>query len=193
MASELVTGLSGTKRCLVAHPGNPPILVRVIEVIPVPFTAQEVVEQTCSLMRTIGLSPITVKKEIRGFVFNRLQGAVLREAYCLVRDGIASVEEIDQLVRDGLGLRWSVIGSFETVDLNWRGGISSHAKIMDAAYAAMAAEPGRNEPWTPDVVRQVEAERRALLPLDKWEDRVRWRDRQLIAMLSARPRYRVEK
>lgn len=192
MASEFAGKLSGAHRCLVAHPGNPPFLIRVIEVVPATFTSHEVVDRTCSLMESIGLSPIIVKKEIRGFVFNRLQGAVLREAYCLVRDGIATVEEIDRLVRDGLGLRWSVVGPFETADLNWRGGIGSHAKIMGAAYAAMGAEPGRNDPWAPELVRQVEAERRALLPLDKWEDRVAWRDRQLMVMLSARRRCRAE-
>jgi 3-hydroxyacyl-CoA dehydrogenase len=192
MASEFAAELDGAHRCLVAHPGNPPILIRVIEVVPAPFTSQEAVDQTCSLMRAIDLSPIIVKKEIRGFVFNRLQGAVLREAYCLVRDGIASVEEIDQLVRDGLGLRWSVIGPFETADLNWRGGIGSHAEIMGAAYAAMGAEPGRNDGWTPELIKQVEAERRALLPLDEWEDRVRWRDQQIMTVLSARQGHRAE-
>jgi len=188
MASEFAAGLSGANRCLVAHPGNPPFLIKVIEVVPATFTSNAVVERTCALMRTIGFAPITVKKEIRGFVFNRLQGAMLREAYCLVRDGVASVEEIDLLVRDGLGLRWSVVGPFETVDLNWRGGIGRHATIMGPAYAEMGAESGRNDPWSPELVRQVEAERRALLPLDQWEDRVAWRDRQLMAMLSDRRR-----
>jgi 3-hydroxyacyl-CoA dehydrogenase len=192
MASEFAGELNGAHRCLVAHPGNPPFLIRVIEVVPAKFTSQEAVDQTRSLMRSIGLSPITVKKEVRGFVFNRLQGAVLREAYCLVRDGVASVEEIDRLVRDGLGLRWSVVGPFETADLNWRGGIGSHAKIMGAAYTEMGAEPGRNDPWSPDLVRKVEVERRAVLPLDQWDDRVAWRDRQLMALLSARRRHRAE-
>ena len=184
--SEIAGELHGAHRCLVAHPGNPPFLIRVIEVVPAPFTTDETVDRACSILRSIGLSPIIVRKEIKGFVFNRLQGALLREAYCLVRDGVASVEEIDRLVRDGLGLRWSVVGPFETVDLNWRGGIGKHAKIMGAAYAAMAAEPGRNDPWTPELVDKVEAERRAMLPLDKWEQRVRWRDRKLISMLAAK-------
>ena len=78
-------------------------------------------------------------KEVEGFIFNRLQGALLREAYCLVRDGVASVEDIDRVVRDGLGLRWSVIGPFETVDLNIRGGIAQHALKMGPAYARIAA------------------------------------------------------
>ena len=134
------------------------------------------------------LSPILVKKEPLGFVFNRLQGAVLREAYCLVRDGVATVEDIDRMVRDGLGLRWSVTGPFETVDLNTQGGIASHAEKLGAAYAAMGMERGQRDPWTTELVKQVEAERRALLPLSEWQSRVRWRDRELMSVISARRR-----
>ncbi len=185
-ASEIAVGLAGAARCLVAHPGNPPFLIRVIEIVPAPFTAPAAVERTCDLMRSVGLAPITVRKEIRGFVFNRLQGALLREAYCLVRDGVASVEDIDLLVRDGLGLRWAVVGPFETADLNRRGGIGAHAKIMGEAYRAMGAERGQDDPWTPALIDKVEAERRALLPLARWEERVGWRDRQLMRLLVAR-------
>jgi len=191
-ASEFASGLSGAHRCLVAHPGNPPFLIRVVEIVPATFTSRDTTSRACAFMRSVGLSPITVKKEVRGFVFNRLQGAVLREAYCLVRDGVASVTDIDRLVRDGLGLRWSVVGPFETADLNRRGGIGEHAKIMGAAYAAMGEERGQNDPWTPELIRKVEAERRSSLPLDHWEDRVRWRDRQLMAILAARLRSRQD-
>lgn len=190
-ASEFAGELSGAHRCLVAHPGNPPFLIRVIEIVPAPFTSNDVTDRACAFMQSAGLTPIVVKKEVRGFVFNRLQGAMLREAYCLVRDGVAGVEDIDRLVRDGLGFRWSVVGPFETADLNRRGGIGSHAQIMGAAYAAMGAERGQNDPWTQELVSQVEAERRAQLPLDQWDDRVRWRDRELMAMLAARMKRRA--
>jgi 3-hydroxyacyl-CoA dehydrogenase len=131
-----------------------------------------------------------VRRELTGFVFNRLQGAVLREAYCLVRDGVASVEDIDRVVRDGLGLRWAVIGPFETVDLNTRGGIGAHARRLGPAYARMGAERGQHDPWTPDLVAEVERQRRETLPLDDWEARVTWRDRALMALLAARRRTR---
>ena len=185
-ASEFAAGLGGASRCLVAHPGNPPFLIRIVEIVAAPSTSHEAVERTCALMRSVAMSPIIVRKELRGFVFNRLQGALLREAYCLVRDGVASVEDIDRLVHDGLGLRWSVVGPFETADLNRRGGIGAHAKIMGDAYAAMGAERGQHDPWTPELIGKVEAERRALLPLHRWEERVRWRDRQLMSILAAR-------
>lgn len=185
-ASKMAQGIRGKERCLVIHPGNPPYLIRVAEVIPAPFTSDDTVERSERLLEKAGLVPVRVNCEVEGFVFNRLQGALLREAYCLVRDGVASVEDIDLIVRDGLGFRWSVMGPFETVDLNTRGGIKAHAGRMGPAYERMGAERGQHDPWTEDLVAKVEAGRRAVLPLDQWEDRVAWRDRSLMALLAAR-------
>jgi 3-hydroxyacyl-CoA dehydrogenase len=148
--------------------------------VPSPFTAEAITGRATEVYRAAGLRPVLVRREVEGFLFNRLQGALLREAYCLVRDGVASVDDIDEVVRSGLGLRWSVIGPFETVDLNTRGGIESHAAKMGPAYERMGAERGQNDPWTPELVGDVTAQRRALLDLDDWDERVRWRDRQLI-------------
>ena len=184
--SSFVGNLSGRHRCLVAHPGNPPYLIPVIELVPAPFTASGVVERALSLYQNCGLKPIVVRKELEGFVFNRLQGALLREAYCLVRDGVATVDEIDTVVRDGLGLRWSVIGPFETVDLNTRGGIASHAIKMGPAYERMGAERGQHDPWTPALVEKVAAARRAALPIEQWDERVAWRDQNLMALIRNR-------
>jgi len=173
-------------RSLVVHPLNPPFLLRVVELVPSRRTNPEVVRRAEGLMRSCGMSPLTIGKEIEGFLFNRLQGALLREAYCLVRDGIASVEQIDRAITDGLGMRWSVIGAFETVDLNTRGGIASHAEKMGPAYARMGAERGQNDPWTDELVATVAAQRRDLLPLEAWAKRVRWRDSQLMELARLR-------
>jgi L-gulonate 3-dehydrogenase len=189
--STFAAGLPGQARCLVAHPGNPPYLLSVVELVPAAFTSTETVSRTAQIFEQAGMAPILVRKEVEGFVFNRLQGALLREAYCLVRDGVASVEDIDRIVRDGLGLRWSVIGPFETADLNTRGGIASHAEKMGPAYARMGAERGQNDPWTPELVGRVEQERRARLPLDHWAERVAWRDRALMALLACRRRHNL--
>lgn len=185
-ASRFAADLPGRSRCLVVHPGNPPFLLRVAEVVPAPFTAPDTVERTEALLRRADMTPVRVAKEVEGFVFNRLQGAMLREAYCLVRDGVASVEDIDRVVRDGLGLRWAAIGPFETVDLNTRGGIAAHAERMGPSYARMGAERGQDDPWTAELVADVAAQRRAALPLDQWAERVAWRDRLVMALLRAR-------
>lgn len=180
--SRFATDDCAPERVIVAHPGNPPYLLPVIEIVPGSKTLPQTIERASQIYRQAGLKPVFLNKEIEGFIFNRLQGALLREAYCLVRDGIASVEDIDEVVRSGLGRRWSIIGPFETVDLNTRGGIASHAQKMGPAYERMGAERGQHDPWTPDLVEKVSEQRRAVLPLDKWDDRVRWRDEQLMRL-----------
>lgn len=185
-ASQSADHLPGRRRVLVAHPGNPPFLIPVVELVPAPFTDVGTVERAEAVLSEAGMVPVRLKREVEGFVFNRLQGALLREAYCLVRDGVAEVEDIDALVREGLGLRWSIIGPFETADLNTQGGIEAHAARMGPAYARMGAERGQDDPWTPDLVARVTAARRARLPLDRWAERVAWRDRRLMALVRQR-------
>jgi len=185
-ASQFAADLPGRERCLVAHPINPPHVIRMIELVPAPFTAPDSLARARALFASAGYDAVTVHREIAGFVYNRLQGAVLREAYCLVRDGVVGVGDLDRLVRDALGFRWSVVGPFETVDLNTRGGVKAHAEKLGPAYEAMGAERGQSDPWTEDLVEKVAAERRRLLPLDDWEARVAWRDRELAALAAFR-------
>jgi 3-hydroxyacyl-CoA dehydrogenase len=182
--SRSTEGLPCAERALVAHPGNPPHLIPVIELVPSAATRPDILDAARGIYSDAGLSPVVVRREVEGFVFNRLQGAVLREAYDLVRDGVASVEDVDTVMRDGLGRRWAFMGPFETVDLNTRGGIASHAAKMGPAYERMGAERGQHDPWTEDLVAEVTRQRRAVLPLSDWEDRVAWRDRQLLGRLA---------
>lgn len=178
--SQIAADLDGRERMLIAHPANPPHIIPVVELVPAPFTDPAAVDRLDALLTRCGMAPIWVTREVEGFVFNRLQGAVLREAYCLVRDGVASSADVDRVMREGLARRWSVVGPFETADLNVRGGIAAHAERMGAAYARMGADRGQDDPWTPELVARVAAERRAALPLDQWEARVAWRDDELL-------------
>lgn len=184
--SSFAADLPGRARCLIAHPGNPPYLIPVVEIVPAAFTDAHVAQRADDLFASLGMAPVRVAREVEGFIFNRLQGAVLREAYCLVRDGVASVADIDRVMREGLAPRWSVIGPFETVDLNTRGGIASHAEKMGPAYARMGKERGQDDPWTPELVAEVARQRRAVLPLDQWTTRVSWRDIELMALTRDR-------
>jgi L-gulonate 3-dehydrogenase len=185
-ASSFAGELAGRDRCLVVHPGNPPYLLPIAEVVPAPFTRDDVVQAAATLLADAGMSVVHVRKEVEGFIFNRLQGALLREAYCLVRDGVAGVEDIDRVVREGLGRRWAVVGPFETAALNAQGSIQSHAERMGSAYARMGAERGQNDPWTPDLVTRIADELERRLPREAWADRVAWRDDALIALERAR-------
>jgi 3-hydroxyacyl-CoA dehydrogenase len=184
-ASAFAAELAGRERCLVAHPANPPHVLPLVELVPAPFTDEAMVERVSELLTGAGMSPVRVGREIEGFVLNRLQGAVLREAYCLVRDGVADVDDVDRVIREGLGRRWAVIGPFETADLNTRGGIAEHARRLGPAYARMGAERGQDDPWTPALVERVTAQRRRALPLERWDERVAWRDRMLLVLRDA--------
>lgn len=184
--SKVTSELDTRGRTLVAHPGNPPYLIPVIELVPAAYTEADCLDRSAEIYRSAGLSPVRLNFEVEGFVFNRLQGAVMREAYCLVRDGVIDVEGLDTVMRQGPGLRWSFMGPFETVDLNTRGGIASHAVKMGPAYARMGAERGQDDPWTPELVSLVEGQRREQLPADEWEERVAWRDEQLMRLAAMR-------
>lgn len=184
-ASDFAAHLPGRARCLVAHPANPPFLLPIVEIVPAPFTAPAVVERTRALMAQAGQEPVVLKREVNGFIYNRLQGAVLREAYWMLKEGVADVRDIDTVMTSGLGLRWSIIGPFETADLNYHGGLEEHARRMGARYREMGAERGQPDTWDTDLVSRATAERRTLLPLDQWDARVAWRDARLMSARAA--------
>lgn len=183
-ASVSAKGLELEQQIIVAHPGNPPHLIPVIEIVPSNITSPEIVQKAIDFYRSVGMKPVLLQREIEGFIFNRLQGALLREAYALVRDGVADVDDIDTIVREGLGKRWCFMGPFEVADLNTRGGIRAHAEKLGPTYERQGAERGQKDPWTPELVEKVEAQRREILPLDQWEQRVQWRDEQLLKGLD---------
>ena len=108
------------------HYWNPPILMPLVEVVPGDETDASVVAAVCDVLAEIGKHPITVAKDVPGFVWNRLQFALLREAMWLVEKGAASPETVDLVVREGLARRWRHIGPFEAVAL---GGTETWSRV----------------------------------------------------------------
>jgi 3-hydroxyacyl-CoA dehydrogenase len=185
-ASAFTHGLNIASRVLVVHPVNPPYLVPVVELVPSPDTSRATVEFADALMRGLKRSVVHVRKEVQGFVLNRLQSALLREAWALVEDGVASCEDIDRTMRDGLGWRWSFMGPFETIDLNAQGGVADYANRLGALCQEIAQSRTHEEPWSADLISKVEAERRSVLSQDELANRRAWRDRRLMAFAAAR-------
>jgi L-gulonate 3-dehydrogenase len=183
LPSAFTEGLAGRHRCLVVHPINPPYLVPAVEVVPAPWTAPEVVERTGQLMRAAGHAPIMMKREIDGFVMNRLQGALLQEAFRLVSEGYAGVEDVDIGIRDGLGLRWAFMGPFETIDLNAPGGVADYIARYEGLYENLWPSQQHKVNWQ-EASGPIEAERRTLLPQDRLAAHATWRDRRLMALLA---------
>ena len=129
-------------------PGNPPYLPKVAEIVPAPLTSPETVPRAVGMVETLAMSPVVVAAGIEGFAFNRLPGALLREAYCVVRDGIVSPVDVDTLVREGLGLRWSIVGPFATNELSTRAGLRHHAERHGRICARLDIERSTEDRWT---------------------------------------------
>jgi 3-hydroxyacyl-CoA dehydrogenase len=134
-------------------------------------------------MQACAQIPSVLKKEIQGFVLNRLQYAVISECYRLWEDGVASVEDIDKTVRDALGLRWSFMGPMETISLNAPGGVPDyHERYGDIVDAVNASQKPRL--WNKERVARLEAERLESRPKMDIASRRAWRDRRLMALLA---------
>jgi L-gulonate 3-dehydrogenase len=182
--SDFTESLAGRGRCLVVHPVNPPHLVPLVELCRTPWTTDDAVSKTRALMESVGQVPVTVEREVEGFVLNRLQGALLNEALRLVAHGYVSPEDVDRCVRDGLGLRWSFMGPFETIDLNAPGGVADYAARYGGFYDRLEAQPLPSAGWKHEVVARIDADRRAALPAEDLPSRQVWRDRRLMALLA---------
>jgi len=181
--SRFSEGLKGKHRCIVAHPVNPPHIVPIVEISPAPWTSAEVVAKTRALHEKAGQVAITVKREVEGFILNRLQAALLLESWRLVKEDFVSVEDLDKCVKDGLGLRWSFMGPFETIDLNAPGGVPDYAKRYGQVLHGMMANV-KNDLWDDALVAKVDGERRKTMAQDKHAEREAWRDRRLMALIA---------
>jgi L-gulonate 3-dehydrogenase len=129
-----------------------------------------------------------MKKELDGFIMNRLQGALLEEAFRLVADGYATIEDVDIGLRDGLALRWSFMGPFETIDLNAPGGIREYCERYQSIYANIFPQMQRRVDWAGTVMDKIEPDRRQKLPADELQQRQLWRDRRLMALAAHKRR-----
>ena len=185
-ASAFTAEAPKRSRFLVAHPVNPPHLVPVVELVPAPWTDPDAVDGVRALMDRVEQLPVTVTREIEGFVLNRLQGALLREAWALLEEGYASAADIDRTVSDGLGLRWSFMGPFETIDLNAPGGIDDYARRLGGLYHGIAASRANPQPWSDELIEKARVQRREALPMDGLVQRSEWRNERLMALIAHR-------
>ena len=183
-ASRFSETLGGRARCLVGHPVNPPHLVPLVEISPAPWTSGEAVERARQVYAGIGQTPILVKKEIDGFILNRLQGAVLNEALRLVGAGYVSAADLDKTIKDGLGLRWSFMGPFETIELNAPAGIPDYCARFEGMYRAMAQMPPGEQVWDQANIDRIVADWGPAPAPEAVRAKSRWRDLRLAALAA---------
>ncbi|MCL4351269.1 MAG: 3-hydroxyacyl-CoA dehydrogenase [Firmicutes bacterium] len=179
LPSQIFSHMQHKGRCVVVHPVNPPFLVPFVEIVPDENTAATTVRVVKRLMESINQKPIVLTREYPGFVLNRLQVALVNEAISIVQQGIASVADVDDAVKFGLGRRWAFMGPFETLDLNAPGGIRDFLERFESMYL-LARGFHAMAPFSSELLTQLETARRNALPLSQLEDRMEWRDRELM-------------
>jgi 3-hydroxypropionate dehydrogenase (NADP+) len=163
LITEIQKATERPERCIGAHGFNPPHLVPLVEIVPGEATSPETVEATRSLMKELGKTPIVVRKEVAGYLGNRIQGAVHRAARDIVESGIATVEEVDLAVSAGIGLRWALYGPFAVTYFN----TPSHL-IDSYGLSGLVAEGLQGH---------------SLMKGRSFDEMVRWRNEKLIDML----------
>lgn len=144
--TQIAEGLAGARRIIGVHYLNPAYLMPPVEVIPGEATAPEVVERMRAALIALGKSPLVVRREVPGFLWNRLQFALVREAFWLVQEGVATMEEVDLAIRQGLGRRWATAGPFASMDL---GGLDTFNNVGSYLFPHLS-----NVDTVPDFLRE---------------------------------------
>lgn len=183
MMSDVAALTTIPNRCIGVHPTNPPHVVPLVEIIKAEHTAPEVVALAREFMTEIGQSPIVVQREVPGYVLNRLQSALVREAVSLARNGVATVPDIDRCVSEGLGLRWAFTGPYLVEELNGDDVelcFRAYADYYERMWASLSElnDVTRLEERDIDLAREGVAE---ALGASTHEDLLAWRDRMVLA------------
>ena len=184
VASRFTEHLPGRARCLVGHPVNPPHLVPLVELCGAPWTSPDIIARARAVYQGIGQVAVTVNREVEGFVLNRLQGALLAEAFRLVGEGVMSPEDLDETVRNGLGLRWSFLGPFGTIELNAPGGIPDYCARYTGFYKRLASDPAGPEVYGDANAARVIAAWPHAPSAERQAARTRWRNERLAALAA---------
>ena len=172
----------GRERCFVGHPINPPYLVPAVELVPAPWSDQALMDRASALYEAVGMAPIRMQKELEAFIVNRLQTALLHEAFRLLEGGYARSADVDRAIAQGLGLRWSFMGPFETIDLNAPAGVRDYLERYTGIFERLAPDFATGADFNKVLEQGLETEREAALPREALAERQRWRDRRLMAL-----------
>lgn len=145
--TEIARAVKDPARFAGMHWVNPPHLVPLVEVIAGEESSQEVIDEIFALAEQIGQKPIRVYKDPPGFILNRLQYAMIREACNCVQQGYASIEDVDKVMKNGLGMRYACIGPFETMDL---GNLETFFNVSSYMMKELSNDTG-----VPEILRKV--------------------------------------
>jgi 3-hydroxyacyl-CoA dehydrogenase len=153
--TKIAQGLQGASRCVVAHPVNPPHVVPVVEVLGGAHTDPLVVRKSVRFMERVGQTPVLLRKYVPGFLLNRMQAALVREAVSLVKNGVATPEGIDAVIRDGLGLRWALLGPFGVANTNADGGLREYFARYGPSLQMLSQDLTTELGLTPELIESM--------------------------------------
>ncbi|MEM9531094.1 MAG: 3-hydroxyacyl-CoA dehydrogenase [Pseudomonadota bacterium] len=193
--STFLTELEHPQRCLVAHPVNPPYLIPLVELCPGPDTSPAALDSAEALLTGCGMSCLRLKKEVNGFVMNRLQGALLREALRLTESGVCSPEDVDRALTEGLGRRWVFLGPFATGHLNSSTGFRGYMDMLGPAWRRLFDEMREDVTWSDTLVDGAADALAERYPEDAIAAAQAWRDKRLIQLnqhLNAQLNYKKD-
>jgi ketoreductase RED1 len=177
--------LGDASRILIGHPFNPPHLIPLVEVVPGTRTSEDAVQATVDFYTFLGRTPVVERKEIPGFVGNRLQNALNQEANRLVMDGIITPEDLDKVMTSSLGIRWATVGPFLGAHLGGGpGGYRHLAKHIGASMASVLSRPAGSDPTSEQREQLIQAVEQAYGSAT-YSELAEARDRKQLAVLAA--------
>lgn len=184
-ATEQARDMKDASRMLIGHPFNPPHLIPLVEIVPGERTEPLAVKQAVAFYEALGKVPRVLRKEIQGFVANRLQRAIFRESCYLVQQGVVTVDELDDIVTSSIGLRWAVNGPFRSFHLG--GGPGGFETFFKQFGPGMGASWKLQSPVSMDEALQntVIAQAKASFAATPFEQLERERDEKQIALIRA--------
>lgn len=182
LPSAMAEGNPAADRIVIGHPFNPPELMPLVEVVPSPSTSAATMERAIEVYRGLGRRPVRLNKEVPGFVGNRLQRVFNEQSTYLVQQGVIDPAELDELVRNSLGLRWATIGPFESRHLG--GGPGGIRHLAAHVGAAMTFEIGTPDPARNEAVYEA-VEAAYGVGADAYQQLAEQRDRRTRAVLAA--------
>jgi 3-hydroxyacyl-CoA dehydrogenase len=181
--SAFMENLAGSRRCIGAHPVNPPHLLPVVELVLSPSTSAATFERTAAFLRGLGQVPVRINKEIFGYVLNRLQFALVNEALHLIERGYISAGDVDNIMKYGLGRRWALLGVFEAGHLNADGGLRDYYGKFGALIRTLMSELHlAPNALSPALVERIAGPLEQQTPIEQVPARQAWRDRHLAAL-----------
>jgi len=189
--SEMQTAAAHPERCLAAHPYNPPHLVPLVELAPGALTSPEAMERAAAFYAGVGKEPVTLTRDLPGYISNRLSAALWREAVDLVLRGIATVEDVDKAVSYGPGLRWAAMGPHLLYDLGGgEEGILGHIEHLAGVKEGMLRDLATWTEFPPETGEVLAAGLTEEKGARSYDELVAERDGLLVAYLRAQKELR---